>query len=179
MTDKEFQHNLNLIQDKDKAGLKNIYNEYVTLIYHTILSIIKSKEDAEDITSEFFIKLANISDKYVKGNGHIAWLVTIARNMTIDFIRKNKRELPTDDIYEDVTLTSVPSETPEETYLTKQSFKDLIHTLKSNEQEVIILKILGELTFKEIATILKEPMGTITWRYQNAINKLRRLQNEQ
>ena len=99
--------------------------------------------------------------------------------MTIDYIRKHKRELPTDDIYEDVTLTSVPSETPEETYLTKQSFKELIHKLKSKEQEIIIIKIVGELTFKEIADILKEPMGTITWRYQNAISKLRRLQNEQ
>ena len=179
MTDKEFQHNLNLIQDKDKAGLRNIYTEYLTLIYHTVLSVIKNKEDAEDITSEFFIKLANISDKYKEGNGHITWLITIALNMTIDYIRKHKRELHTDDIYEDVTLTSVPSETPEETYLTKQSFKELIHKLKSKEQEIIILKIVGELTFKEIADILKEPMGTITWRYQNAISKLRRLQNEQ
>ena len=179
MTDKEFYENIQLIKSKDTAGVKQIYVEYVSLIYHTILNVIKNPEDASDITSEFFIKLANISDKYVKGNGHITWLVTIARNMTIDFIRKNKRELPTDDIYEDVTLTSVPSETPEETFLTKQSFRELIHSLKSNEQEVIILKILGELTFKEIATILKEPMGTITWRYQNAINKLRRLQNEQ
>lgn len=179
MTDKEFQNNLKLIQDKDKAGLRNIYTEYVTLIYHTILSVIKNKEDAEDITSEFFIKLANISDKYIKGNGHITWLVTIARNMTIDYIRKNKRELPTDEIYEDVTLTMVPSKTPEDTYLTKQSFKELIHRLKASEQEIITLKILGDLTFKEIATILNEPMGTVTWRYQNAINKLRRYQNEQ
>lgn len=178
MTDKEFQHNLQLIQDKDKAGLRNIYQEYITLIYHTVLNIIKNKEDAEDITSEFFIKLANVSDKYISGNGHRTWLITIARNLTIDYIRKNKREIPAEEIYEDVTLTVMPSSTPEESYLTKQSFKELIHKLNAKEQELITLKILGELTFKEIAAILNEPMGTITWRYQNAINKLRRFQDE-
>ena len=178
MTDKEFQQNLQLIQEKDKAGLRNIYQEYITLIYHTVLNIIKNKEDAEDITSEFFIKLANVSDKYISGNGHRTWLITIARNLTIDYIRKNKREMPAEEIYEDVTLTVMPSSTPEESYLTKQSFKELIHKLNAKEQELITLKILGELTFKEIAAILNEPMGTITWRYQNAINKLRRFQDE-
>lgn len=178
MTDKEFQQNLQLIQEKDKAGLRNIYQEYITLIYHTVLNIIKNKEDAEDITSEFFIKLANVSDKYISGNGHRTWLITIARNLTIDYIRKNKREIPAEEIYEDVTLTVMPSSTPEESYLTKQSFKELIHKLNAKEQELITLKILGELTFKEIAAILNEPMGTITWRYQNAINKLRRFQDE-
>ena len=178
MTDKEFQQNLQLIQEKDTAGLRNIYQEYITLIYHTVLNIIKNKEDAEDITSEFFIKLANVSDKYISGNGHRTWLITIARNLTIDYIRKNKREIPAEEIYEDVTLTVMPSSTPEESYLTKQSFKELIHKLNAKEQELITLKILGELTFKEIAAILNEPMGTITWRYQNAINKLRRFQDE-
>ena len=38
----------------------------------------------------------------------------------------------------------------------------------------INMKILGEMTFKEIAEVLNIPMGTVTWRYQNAIKKLRR-----
>ena len=59
MTDKEFNYNIKLIKNKDKAGLKTIYVEYVSLIYHTVLNIIKQKEDAEDITSDFFIKFIN------------------------------------------------------------------------------------------------------------------------
>ena len=178
MTDKEFQTNIELIKDKDKAGLHNIYTEYISLIYHTVLNVVHNKEDAEDITSEFFIKLANVCDKYKPGSGHVTWLITIARNMTIDFIRKNKREIPSEEIYEDKPSTDSNTLTPENAYLTKQSFNDLIDELKPKEREVIILKIVGELTFKEISAILNEPMGTITWRYKNAIEKLRRLQHE-
>ena len=98
--------------------------------------------------------------------------------MTIDYIRKNKREIPSDEIYEDNPTTDTSTLSPENAYLTKQSFKDLIDSLKPKEKEVITLKVMGELTFEEISKILNEPMGTITWRYRNAINKLRRLQNE-
>ena len=46
--------------------------------------------------------------------------------------------------------------------------------LKPSERQVVSLKVLGELTFKEIADIMDIPMGTVTWKYQNAIKKLRR-----
>jgi len=49
-----------------------------------------------------------------------------------------------------------------------------LELLKPKEREIIHLKILGELTFQEIADILKIPLGTVTWRYHNAIKKLRR-----
>ena len=175
MTDKEFYYNIRLIRRKDKGGLKAIYVEYVSLIYHSVLNIIKQPEDAEDITSEFFIKLSSIAHKYVPGSGHRTWLVTIARNMTIDYIRAHKRETATED---NILENEADSHTPEEQVVSDASFKDLIHTLKPKEQEVLTLKILGELTFKEIATILEEPMGTITWRYNEAIKKLRREHHE-
>jgi RNA polymerase sigma-70 factor (ECF subfamily) len=175
MTDKEFVANIKLIQEKDKAGLKNIYVEYVSLIYHTVYSVVQQKEDAEDITSAFFIKFPSICSKFTSGKGHRTWIITIARNLSIDFIRANKREIPS----EDTILEQTPaSDTPEETVVSAATFKDLIKLLNPKEQEVLTLKIMGELTFKEIATLLNEPMGTITWRYNEAIKKLRRNYNE-
>lgn len=175
MTDKEFYENIQLIKSKDKAGLKQIYVEYVSLIYHTILNVIKNPEDASDITSEFFIKLNNVADRYQPGNGHKTWLVTIARNMTIDYIRAHKREISTED---SILYTESSGDNIEANVVAEQSFKDLIKTLKPKEQELLTLKIVGEFTFKEISELLKEPMGTITWRYREAINKLRRNYHE-
>ena len=175
MTDKEFYKNIQLIKSKDKAGLKQIYVEYVSLIYHSILNIIKNTEDAGDITSEFFIKLYNVTDKYQPGNRHKAWLVTIARNMTLDYIRAHKKEISTEDT---ILYAESSGDNIESNIVADQSFKDIIKTLKPKEQELLTLKIVGEFTFKEISALLNEPMGTITWRYREAINKLRRNYHE-
>ena len=175
MTDKEFLANIELIKEKDKAGLKNIYVEYVSLIYHTVLNVVKQKEDAEDITSAFFVKFPSICDKYHSGHGHRTWIITIARNLAIDYIRANKREIPSEDTL--LEQTTAP-DSPEEKVVSATTFKELIHLLNPKEQEVLTLKIMGELTFKEIAAMLNEPMGTITWRYNEAIKKLRRNYNE-
>ena len=175
MTDKDFYYNIQLIQNKDKAGLKAIYVEYVSLIYHCVLNIIKQTEDAEDITSDFFIKLSSIADKYKPGKGHKTWLVTIARNMAIDYIRAHGKETITEDVYLENTSST---DSPEESVISNETFKDLIKKLNPKEQELLTLKILGELTFDEISKLVNEPMGTITWRYREAIKKLRRNYHE-
>lgn len=100
-------------------------------------------------------------------------MAAIARNMAVDLIRKTKREILTEDFAD--TMTETASDTCVETeVLSDMSLRQALDTLKPNEQEVVNLKIMGELTFQEIADILKIPLGTVTWRYQNAIKKLRR-----
>ena len=52
--------------------------------------------------------------------------------------------------------------------------EQVLTSLNVKEKEIIHLKIVGELTFKEIAELLHIPIGTVTWNYQNAIKKIRR-----
>ena len=54
------------------------------------------------------------------------------------------------------------------------SVQAAMETLKPAERQIVSMKVLGDLTFKEIAGIMGIPMGTVTWKYQNAIKKLRR-----
>ena len=56
------------------------------------------------------------------------------------------------------------------------SFREAMEQLKFNEREVLNLKILGQLTFREIAGILGKPQGTVSWLYRQGIEKLRRYQ---
>ena len=52
--------------------------------------------------------------------------------------------------------------------------KQAVATLKPEEQEILDLKVVGGFTFKEIAEMKGRPIGTITWIYNQAIQKLRR-----
>ena len=50
----------------------------------------------------------------------------------------------------------------------------MLSVLKPAERQIIDMKILSEMTFQEISDTLGIPMGTVTWRYQEAIKKIRR-----
>lgn len=186
-------------------GLKEIYVEYLPYIYRVVYGIVGNKEDAEDITSDFFVKLWSFAPKYRPGNGHKGYLATIARNMAIDHMRRSRREIPVEEpeqmIYGRKSGTDSDREadagadhgmetgvrkdgmrsgseshidTPEEQVISELSLKDALAKLKPEERRIIDMKILGEMTFKEIAELLKIPMGTVTWRYQEGIRRLRR-----
>ena len=63
---------------------------------------------------------------------------------------------------------------PEEEVIQDMSLKEALDKLKPAEREVVSMKILSEMTFQEISNALQIPMGTVTWRYQAAIKKLKR-----
>lgn len=163
-----FEACIRQIQKGEKEGLKQIYQAYVGLIYSVVYDMTGQREDAQDITMDVFIRLWERADTYRFGGKHKAWLITIARNMTIDFLRKHKRELPVEEVPEgegeDMSLEVVGN----------LSFREAMEQLKPGEREVMDLKILGGFTFQEISKVLKKPMGTVTWLYRQGLNKLRR-----
>lgn len=180
MEDQVFDRCMERIRQGDKDALKDIYTAYAGFLFHLILGILKNRENAEDVTSEFFIKLWDIADRYVPGTGHRAWLTRIARNMSIDYLRAHKREIPKDVSEEGEELTGeYGTESAGEDETAKEaianiSVQEALEKLKPAEREVVHLKIIGDLTFEEISRILETPMGTVTWRYREAIKKLRR-----
>lgn len=170
MTQIEFEASIAGIRQGDKNGLKEIYEAYISYVYMIVLGIVGNKENAEDVTSEFFIKIWTVADTYQANGAHKAWLATIARNMALDFVRKNKREIPTEEFAEDVST----DETPEEEVVGDMTVQEALTALNEAERQIVDMKVLGEMSFREISESLGIPMGTVTWRYQNAIKKLRR-----
>lgn len=169
MEEKQFSACMERMRSGDKSALHEVYEAYIGYIYTIVHQTVSNREDAEDVTSEFFMKLWRLADTYREGNGHRAWMAAIARNMAVDLLRKTKREVLTEVVTEDASDVSVEKEV-----IADMSLRQALDSLKPGEREVVHLKIMGEMTFQEIADILKIPLGTVTWRYQNAIRKLRR-----
>lgn len=180
MTDNQFEECLVRIRKKDKSGLKEIYEQYVAFIYHVVLDIVKNRETAEDITSDFFIKLWDRSDGYRPGGGHKGYLATIARNMAIDHIRKYKREELAGGVAEDdsppdeIAAASDENASVEDAVVADLSVEQALSRLKPVYRQIVTMKVLSDMTFKEIASVLEMPMGTVTWNYSEAIKQLRR-----
>jgi RNA polymerase sigma-70 factor (ECF subfamily) len=173
------------MKDGDRGGLKDIYEAYLPYIFRIVQEILGNRDNAEDVTADFFIKLWEKADSYRPGSGHRAFLTVMARNMALDLLRKNKREELTDGLQDlgdesdeeqrrPARKAAVSANTVEGEVLADMSLEAALGTLSEDERKVVTMKVLGEITFKEIAEILEAPMGTVTWRYQNAIKKLRR-----
>ena len=190
MTEEKFDVCMQRICTGDKNALKEIYEAYLPYIFSIVMGMLQNRENAEDITSEFFLRLWNHARQYKGGGGHKGYLATIARNMCIDFIRKNKKEMLVNDFdgtYQDEDSSNGSEKSlsvfrsneeaqsdVEEEVVGEISLQEALQRLHPTEREIINLKIMGDFTFKEIAEILHLPMGTVTWRYQEGIKKLRR-----
>lgn len=170
MKEQEFEACIQRIRAGDKEGLREIYEAYVGLIYTVIYELARQREDAQDLTSDFFIRLWEKADSYRPGGQHKGWMVTIARNMTMDHLRKRKREQQV----EDMDKAAEAGRGFTEELVGELAMEEAMARLKPSQRQVLDLKIMGEMTFREIADALGKPLGTVSWLYRQGIRQLRR-----
>ena len=191
MEEKAFEECMQRMASGDRDALREVYEAYLKLIFSVCYNQLKHREAAEDVASEFFIRLYQAAGSF-KGNGHHkAWIVTIAKNMCVDYMRKNGRELAVldepagedDDMQREVSSDSAgaspmfhASGGPDmaESTATRLTLEAAMRLLSDIEKEIIDLKLTSGFTFKEISEMLGMPQGTVSWHYNEAIKKLRR-----
>ncbi|MFC4409040.1 RNA polymerase sigma factor [Chungangia koreensis] len=150
--------------------MKTITGMFIISLYFT-----NSKQDAEDITQETFIKaMRNIHQLTDRGKEK-SWILAVARNTAIDLIRKQKliRLLP-EKIRKDGSETQNPSAVKgimaEETWMELQ---DALLRLKPRYRSVVILRALNELNIKETAEALNCSEGKVRVDYHRALKMLK------
>ena len=162
-------------------GDADAFERLVTLtekqIYNTSLSILKNREDAEDVVQETYLRLWRGASSY-RGGSPIAFLYTTARNLSIDKLRECNRH-PTQSEDENA-LASVPdtSPTPEEYVIRKleaETVRISLSELPDEYREIITLRDIDGLTYDEIAQILSIPEGTVKSRLSRARDRLREI----
>ncbi|MBP5461276.1 MAG: hypothetical protein J6Y20_04040 [Lachnospiraceae bacterium] len=74
MTDLEFADCLDAIRRRDQNGLMRIYNEYSAYLFQVVSALVSQREDAEDVTSDLFLKFWESPPAYRPGKGHTGYL---------------------------------------------------------------------------------------------------------
>ena len=120
---------------------------------------------SEDLLQETYVKfltnIKNIDDRV----NVLGYLMVMSKNITLDYFKKNNRieTLNEEDIsFEDNKI--------HETMLVSK-IKEILNDI---EFKILILHILGELTFNEIKDIVKKPLGTVLWIYNKSLKKVRK-----
>ena len=158
------------IKNGDSNKINVLYSEYNRLVYGIAFSILKNKEDSEDIVQIVFAKIFEMDKEKLPTNNETSWLYSLTKNETLNYLRKQKENVSLDDIYyiaeEDEELNKI---------IEKDKYNRIISKLNEQEREIVSLKILSNMSFKEIALLLKMPIGTVQWKYYTALHTLRLL----
>jgi RNA polymerase sigma-70 factor (ECF subfamily) len=156
-------------------------------VYSYILYNVKNQELAEDIFQDTFIKVINSLKKgvYFEQGVFASWVIRIAHNLIIDHFRKENR-MPTysNDSLPELNLfnsKNFSDETVEDLIVREQIERDvrnLIDELPDEQKEVVLLRIFGNLSFKEIADQTNVSINTALGRMRYALMNLRKLVDE-
>ncbi|WP_179298668.1 RNA polymerase sigma factor [Evansella halocellulosilytica] len=142
-----------MTNDHIKAKINDWYHHYSNDIYQYIFFMIYNHDEAKDLTQDTFIRAYSHFNQF-DGENVKGWLFRIARNLTIDHIRKAKGLGMLTKI---VASNDETSESPEQIVILNESERELyrgLYHLKSNYRDVIVLRKIQGFSIKETASIL-------------------------
>ena len=173
----------------DAVAWEEIVQRYNRRIYNICYRFAGSPDDAQDLTQEVFIKMYRTLNSYdVERGAFMTWVTTITRNLLVDHFRKSKQDRMTDSLdsapsqHEDAMPLSeqIPDKTaPPDSRVHSQETRETIHRalqkLSPDLREAVILRDLQDMDYREIATVLKVPEGTVKSRINRGRAELARL----
>lgn len=154
------------IHENDRQALSELYQEMKTSVYALALVYTKSEFEAEDIMQNTFLKIWSSAASF-KGKNAKSWIMTITRNLSLDWLRTCSRK---NELTEDIPSSADCFEK----IAVNETIKDLFSRLDENERETVLMYSYG-FTFSEIAAVVKKPRTTVQDRYSRAMKKLREL----
>ncbi|TVQ91017.1 MAG: sigma-70 family RNA polymerase sigma factor [Deltaproteobacteria bacterium] len=173
------------VREGDTTAYRGLVEKYQERIYHMVYGMLRNQEDARDITQDAFVKAYDNLQKFRLESSFYTWIYRIARNLTIDYLRKRKRR-PETEFDEQVATRderggideSHVQEGPGRTLERKRLYARIMtamQQLPEDQREVVLLRELEGLSYKEIAEAMEIPEGTVMSRLYYARKKLQKL----
>jgi RNA polymerase sigma-70 factor (ECF subfamily) len=168
-----------LLLKKDDRSFTLLYDNYSKSLYGVIFTLIKDREEAEDVLQEVFVKIWKNIDSYNESKGRLyTWMLNIARNTSIDKLRSkgfnnNLKNLSADNF---VHILDDNSKTINQ--IDAIGIKEFIKKLKPKCIQIIDLLFFKGYTQQETSDELEIPLGTVKTQNRNCMNELRLLINE-
>ena len=166
----------------DSTAIEKLILKYKDRVYTYIIMVVKNQELANDIFQDTFIKvIKSLKKKKYEDRGNlISWIIRIAHNLIIDHFRKEKR-LPTInnssadyDLFNSQNFSETNIEEVMIQTQIREDVKKLIDTLPFEQKQVVLLRIYGNLSFKEISDLTNVSINTALGRMRYALINMRK-----
>jgi len=170
------------LEERKKLALfERIVTPHAGAAYNLARWLMRNDQDAEDVVQEASIRAFRALDGYNGGDSR-AWLLAIVRNTSYTHLHRNRShdfKVALDD-----SITDIPAATPgPEALLLKRADREsllrVLEGLPAEYREVVVLRDMEDLSYKEIAAIAGLPIGTVMSRLARARRRLQQVLSEQ
>lgn len=168
----EFRNLISRIADKDKKALEEFYGLYGRLIQSAALATAKDTFMSDEVVNDILLKVWQQAPSIKGIKRPRSWIYTITANHAKNLLKKTKEYIEIFDIDIPVSVKEVDEIHEESAFIYR------LKNLNENEKQIMIFRFVEDMTFKEIAYEMKEPLGNITVTYYRALEKIRKTLSE-
>ena len=159
------------------TDLDAAYRDHAASVYRFLLAKTGSKELAEELTQETFYQAVKSADRFDGTSQITTWLIGIARNILANYARKRKSVPVSDEVIDRIPVSSAEDEVLSS--LGRDEILIAVHRIPDPGREVLYLRLLGSISFREIGSILgqTENWARVTY-YRAKLQLIKELKSE-
>lgn len=166
------------IKEGDREAFMTVTALYQKKVFLLAFSFFHNREDALDIVQETFLRLYQKVHLFRKGQNFQNWLLQIAKNLCIDYQRKNyskSKEYDREKPIEEMNLALPDEKDPYLSSDLKGIFSECLKKLATKQRLIFVMKHYNQLEYQEIAQILGIALGTVKSLHFKAVQNMRGL----
>jgi len=176
VSEKEWVGLVQSIAGGDQLALQALYQQTHRMVFTLSVRITNNRETAEELTVDVFHDVWRRAPMYDPAGGSVVgWIMNQARSRAIDRVRFDQRKKRVNNHADSPSAPTAPSG-PQEAFDVREQGHLLRHALQlltPDERQAIETAFFSELTYGEVATRLKQPLGTVKTRIRSGLGKLR------
>lgn len=157
-------------QAGDEFAFITLYNRYKGPVFSFTAKMLLDRDAAQDVTQETFVRVYENRDRLLRTGAFKSWLFTIARNQSLNYLRRtNKLEPLQDDVQ---VATGENAGALLERNEAVQLVNDVLARLKPDYREIIVLREYQNLNYEEIAAITRTTISAVKSKLFKARRKM-------
>lgn len=162
---------------RDQEAFGELYDRHVVRVYRHIYYMVGNAAEAEDLTAQAFLRAWEAIERYqVRGAPFVSWLLRIAHNLGVSYLRSKRDSSELHDGIVDTKERRDPEWSYQQT-AEEELVREAILTLREEQRQVIILRFIEDLDYKEVADIIGKSVAAIRVIQHRALNSLRKQMN--
>lgn len=159
----------------DQAAFAQLYDHLAPMVHGVVLKVVRDPSQSEEVTQEVFVELWRSATRFDSSRGSVrAWAAMVAHRRAVDRVRSEQASRRRDDRESIAAPTSHDPVVAEvESSIDQYRVRKAMGSLTAAQREAVELAYFGGYTYREVATLLSVPEGTIKTRIRDGMIKLR------